>query len=180
MEIMTFSATAVLLGWALVQKLAFLCVKIFLHSEKMPFLHHRSCIQRAIASLSSQGYLLLWLDNVSVPAWLLRKKHCCVFCHRLGFHSNVPCPTHMLSAGFYLEIFLQLSVHSALASSLARLMLQSYAGVRSHIFRYVTFSVGAFFSLCPPSSPLGLGCMGGGRAFPRAECRNLGDLRTDG
>lgn len=110
------------------------------------------------------------------------KKHCCVFCHRLGFHSNVPCPTHMLSAGFYLEIFLQLSVHSALASSLARLMLQSYAGVRSHIFRYVTFSVYLvpFFPCALPPPPLGLGCMEGGRAFPSAECRNLGDLRTDG
>lgn len=85
----------------------------------------------------------------------------------------------MLSAELYLEFSLQLSVHSALASSLARLMLQFYAGVRSCIFRIfnVTFSV-RFFFLVPPT-PHWLAAMGGGTS-PRAEYRNFGDLRTDG
>ena len=63
-----------------------------------------------------------------------------------------------------LEFSLQLSVHSALASSLARLMLQFYAGVRSCIFSIfrifnVTFSV-CFFFLVPPT-PHWLAAMGG-------------------
>lgn len=89
----------------------------------------------------------------------------------------------MLSAELYLEFSLQLSVHSALASSLARLMLQFYAGVRSCIFSIfrifnVTFSV-CFFFLVPPI-PHWLAAMGEGGTSPRAEYRNFGDLRTDG
>lgn len=70
-----------------------------------------------------------------------KKKHHCVL--PLDFYADVPCPTHMLSVGFYLGFSLQLSLHSDFASSLVCLMVQFYSGVKSCIFRIfnVAFSV---------------------------------------
>lgn len=181
MEIMTFSATAVLPGWALVQKLAFLCVKIFLHSEKMPFLHHVSCIQRAIASLSSQDYLLLWLDICFCPCMAFKEKNIAVcftiaqvfilmfpalpICFQLSSIWSFLCSYLCTQQVLWLALCFSFTLESDLVFSVFSEFSMSH-------FQF------AFFSLCPPS-PTGWLQWGGGTS-PRAEYRNFGDLRTDG